>query len=67
MRENVVVDGLNVEGLLKSLHQMVSSGIISNNTIVVLDTFDGYRHGIQELILENEGVLTISAKIHADF
>lgn len=67
MKENIVVDGLNIEGLLDSIHKMLISGAIDKNTIVTIDVLDGYRHGIQQMYLEDKGVLTISAKIHRDF
>lgn len=66
MKGNIVVDGLRVEDLLKSLQEMISSEIINNNTIVVLDTFDGYRHDIESIFCEERKTLTISAKLHEE-
>lgn len=66
MKENVVIDGLNVEELLQSLHGMLSAGIIDKKTVIVLDAFDGYRHGIRKVVLEDREMLTISAKLHEE-
>lgn len=67
MKDNMVVNGLNIGGLLDSIQKMLISGAIDKNTIVTIDVLDGYRHGIQQMFLEDEGVLTISAKVHDDF
>lgn len=66
MKENVVTNGLKVENLLQSLQKMISSGVIDGETIVVIDTFDGYRHGVKKVIIEEQATLTISAKLHEE-
>ncbi len=64
MRENVVTDGLKIGDLLNTLNNMVSSGAAHNETIIVIDSFDGYRHGIEEVINENGKTITITTKLH---
>jgi hypothetical protein len=66
MQNNFVVDGMNVKELLQSLHEMLSAGTIDNQTIVVIDTYDGYRHGIEKVFCENSESLTFGAKIHEE-
>lgn len=66
MKENVVLNGLNIKNLMDSIEKMLAEGLVSNNTVVTIDTFDGYRHGIEKLVVEGREVLTISAKIHGE-
>lgn len=66
MKENIVVDGLNVERLLNTIQEMLNSGTIGKDTIVTIDVFDGYKHGIEKIFVENEGILTIGAKLHSE-
>lgn len=66
MKENIVVEGFNIERLLNTIQEMLDSGTISKDTIVTIDVLDGYRHGIEKIFVEDEGILTIGAKIHSE-
>lgn len=66
MQNNFVGDSLNVKELLQSLHEMLSEGSIDGETLIVIDSFDGYRHGIEKLSCENNETLTIGVKIHKE-
>lgn len=64
MRDNVVTDGLTIGDLLNTLNDMVSSGAINHETILTIDSLDGYRHGIEKITNENKEVLTVTTKLH---
>lgn len=66
MKDNIVVEGVNVEELLNSIQKMLESGEIRKTTIVAIDVLDGYRHGIDSLFIEGNEVLTIRTKIHQE-
>jgi len=66
MKSNVVVNGLNLGEVLDAIQEKLVSGAIRRDSIITIDVLDGYRHGIKEIFVEGEGVLTIGAKIHEE-
>lgn len=64
MEKNIVASGMKVSELIQSLQELLEAGSIQQDMFVVLDTHDGFRHGIKEFYCENREVVTLNALLH---
>ena len=66
MKDNVVTHGLKVNELIEKLGDMIINKEINLDSIVVIDSFDGYRLGIDRLTAEDNETITITAMLHTE-
>ena len=66
MKDNVVTHGLKVNELLKNLSDMIVNKEIDLDSIVVIDSFDGYRIGVDKLTIEDNETVTLTAILHIE-
>lgn len=66
MKDNFVTSGLNVGDLLKILNRMMLNKQITEKSIIVIDSFDGYRIGVKKAIIEKKETITLTTILHQE-
>lgn len=66
MKDNFVTTGLNVGDLQKALNRMILNKKITEKSLVVIDSFDGYRIGVKKAIIEKKETITLTTILHQE-
>lgn len=66
MKDNVVTRGLKLDEFLERIGDMIFNKEIDLDSIVVIDSFDGYRLGIDKLTTEDNETVTLTAILHTE-
>jgi len=66
MNDNFVTTGLNVGDLQKTLKRMILNKQITEKSIIVIDSFDGYRIGVKKAKIESKETITLTTILHQE-
>lgn len=66
MKDNVVTHGLKVNELIEKIGDMIINKEINLDSIVVIDSYDGYRLGVDKLTTEDNETVTLTAMLHTE-